>query len=685
VKPLSSTAPVLWCARNVSFGAALGAALGSFGQAIVLVFGSAPMGGVSPSFIARIAGVLITAAGYAAILFASSVVTAPTMRWAAGRAISVLLTTLVVTALVAQHVVGVVVRLLSGSYMTRGAIEFVLNGQESLGRALRTTYIFPLLGVIAAGLLVAFLGGLFLSRALRHEGNQPRALRQMKATAILLSLGAAALSILPVRVAMARSLARTTPELAFLTSLGATPAWSEELLPGEEGNADLRKVVLGAPREAEIGWEAELQKGDPNRPNVILLLIDSLSTKHMGYLGYSRKVTPNIDRIAAGSMRLRRAWATATHSNYAQPAILSSLFPRRITWLDQYDRLDYPRMLIHDVFFRAGAKTATISSQDQNWQGILRFEQTDTPNYLWHAPDYQGKRVDIVSEHVVPDGVTAEKAIAWMEEHRAAPFSLYVNFQIAHFPYALPDGAREPYLPANLPSNANFLGWEEADSAVMNNRYDNAIAYVDAQVGKIAAYLEKTNQLENTLWVITADHGEMMGEHGLVTHGKSLHEGEARVPLLVHYPKRVAPADVDVPVSHLDVLPTMLELAGIAAHPSFQGRSFVDPAAYAKAKTGVFMNIQGFRMAEGVVCYPWKLWIDRSSGQEVRLYHLGDDPTEMKNLAQDKPNVSRALSRMIGAQMRAQVEYHDTTGASRLMRERHFAPRLLACPELPEN
>jgi arylsulfatase A-like enzyme len=155
--------------------------------------------------------------------------------------------------------------------------------------------------------------------------------------------------------------------------------------------------------------------------------------------------------------------------------------------------------------------------------------------------------------------------------------------------------------------------------------------------------------------------------------------------LVVHYPKVVAPADVDEPVSHLDVLPTILELSGLPPHPAFQGQSFASVEAHAKARVGIFMNTQGFRDTEGVICFPWKLWIDRSAGQEVRLYHLGDDPDEMKNLARERADVSRALSRMLSAQMKAQLEYHDATASGTLMRGAHFAPRLLSCPDLPAH
>lgn len=672
---------VLWCTRNVLFGAALGAILAFLGQAAILFVGCAPSGGIAPGFGARLGGVFLTAAGYAAVLLVTSVMTAPTMRWAIGRAVSVTLTTLIVTGLVATHVIGVAVRIVSGAFLTRGALEFFLNGQESVMRALRTTYAMHVAMVGLIGLTIAVLYGAFLFHGLRREGNAQKAIRQLSIATGLVVLHGLVVVVLPARTAMASGLARTTPEMALLSSLRTIPAWTEEVSPDEPAGTRPRQVMEGAPRIVGTEWEETLTRETSTRPNVLLIVIDSLTTRRMGYLGYSRPITPNIDRIAGRSMRLLRAWATATHSNYAQPAIISSLFPRRISWLDQYTRLDYPRVLLHDVFHRTGHALATISSQDQNWQGIARFEETTAPVYLWHAPDYDGPRVDIISEKVVPDEMTAQRAITWMQEHKDKPFSLYVNFQIAHFPYGLPEGVEPTYKPAHYPFTANFVRYGDQEKPLLSNRYDNAIAYVDTQVGHLEAYLEKAGLLDNTILVITADHGEMMGEHNVVTHGKSLFEGEARVPLLVHYPPKVKAGDVTVPVSHLDVLPTILDLAGITPHPAFQGHSFANPATHAAKNVGIFLNTQGYQMTEGVICYPWKLWIDRTDGNVVRLFHLDDDPEETRNLATDKPAVSRALTRMLGAQFRAQIDYHAPQNQA--MRDSRYAPRLLTCPDLP--
>lgn len=675
---------VLWCTRNVIFGAALGAALSFVGQAAIVFFGGAPSSGMAPGLGVRLGGVFLTAAGYAAVLLVTSLMTAPTMRWAIGRAVSVTLTTLVTTGLVGVHVVGVAVRIVSGAFLTRGALEFFLNGQESMFRALRTTYVMHVTVVALIGVAIAALHATYLFRGLRREGNVQRATRLLGAATTLVLLHGAAVLVLPARTAMAMGLSRTTPEMALLSSLRTIPAWTEEVSPDEPNATPARQVQEGAPLIVGTEWEETVTQDKSKKPNVLLVVIDSLTTKRMGYLGYTRPVTPNIDRIAAKSMRLLRAWATATHSNYAQPGIISSLFPRRISWLDQYTRLDYPRVLLHDVFHQAGHALATISSQDQNWQGIARFEETTSPVFLWHAPDYDGPRVDIISEKVVPDEVTADRAIAWMKgmkEKQDKPFSLYVNFQIAHFPYGLPEHVPPKYTPAYFPYTANFVRYGEAERPILSNRYDNAIAYVDAQVGKLFAHLESSGLIDDTILVITADHGEMMGEHGAVTHGKSLYEGEARIPLLVHYPPKVAPGDVLTPVSHLDVLPTMSELAGIPPHPAFQGHSFADPAAHAAKRTGIFLNTQGYQMTEGIICYPWKLWIDRTDGNIVRLVHLDDDPDENRNLARDKPAVARALSKMLAAQFRAQIDYHAPHNQA--MRDSRYAPRLLSCPDLP--
>src|SRR5690606_29352624 len=107
-------------------------------------------------------------------------------------------------------------------------------------------------------------------------------------------------------------------------------------------------------------------------------------------------------------------------------------------------------------------------------------------------------------------------------------------------------------------------------------------------------------------------------EHGLVTHGRTLFEEESRVPLLVHWPSRVPPEVSERPASTLDVLPTIIDAMGLPPHPAHQGSSLLSAR---QPEPGVFLNIQGLRGVEGLVCWPHKLTRDWASGR-YRLFDL---------------------------------------------------------------
>ena len=149
------------------------------------------------------------------------------------------------------------------------------------------------------------------------------------------------------------------------------------------------------------------------------------------------------------------------------------------------------------------------------------------------------------------------------------------------------------------------------------------------------------------------------------------------MPLLLHWPRRLAPADVDTPVSNLDILPTVAELVGVAPHPAWQGRSFADPMAYQAQHGGLFIHLQGLRAVDGVVCWPYKLTLDYTAGTVV-LVDLATDPGEETNLYTPEHPLAAALADMVMGQMAAQDRYHARRDATRAER---FAPRLGACPE----
>jgi arylsulfatase A-like enzyme len=659
-------------------GAILGTVLG-VASACLARRAPLPEGVLPPTLVQMSGAVLVSAAFFAFVLVLTAL---PTWR---------LLPRFRVVALAIQgtwvglwtlvHLTSTVLRALSGAYLTRGVVEFAMAGDLHFFVGIAGDYARYFVLLLSAVSVIA-LGIVFALRweLRRVEIDRPRA------RPLLLGIPVAILVVGIVPARFLAGLEAASPAVALGASLDptidddpiATPEENEEV---SDRPTVKKPTVTDGPSQAEgARWREQIKTLPPKKTNVILLTLESIRPQHLGYMGYERDTTPNLDRIAKQSLRMRRAWTTATHSNYAQMAILSSLFPRRSTGLDVYRRLDYPRVLLHDVMHHFGYSTATISSQDETWQGMIKFQQTGTPTFYRHSKDYRWNHIDTGAELVVVDHVTVDTAIDWMTRQGDKPFALYVNFQATHFPYRLQTGVPRPFQPTEIPrGHFNYLGYPESDRQAAINRYDNALRYVDEQIGKLTAHLEKKGQLEDTLWVITADHSESFHDHGQVTHGKTLFDSEARVPLLVHYPAKLKPADVYEPVSHVDILPTILDLLDVPSHPSFQGRSFASKNVESHAENAIFMNIQGLRMAEAVVCWPWKLVVDRTS-RTVQLYDLERDPEELDDRAKHQPEIAQTLRATLSAQMTAQLAYHKK-GSEGL--GQRYAPRLLACPELP--
>jgi arylsulfatase A-like enzyme len=361
------------------------------------------------------------------------------------------------------------------------------------------------------------------------------------------------------------------------------------------------------------------------------------------------------------------------------------LFPRRGNGLDTYRRLDYPRVLFHDVFHTLDYDTATISSQDENWQGMLRFQQTGTPTYYWYSANHRGPRIDTGTEKIVPDDVTTDVALDWLSRRGDKPWALYMNFQGTHFPYSIGKRARRPYQP-EMPTWPTFtyLRYPESEKQTVINRYDNALAQVDDQIARIYRYLKEVGELDNTLWIVTSDHGELFFDKGLVTHGRTLYEAEARVPLLLHWPDGIEPEERTDPVSHLDIMPTVLQLLGLPAHPAFQGRRFASASRSPgeEEPPAVLMNIQGLRFADAIVCWPYKLILDRT-GETQLLFDLARDPAEANNIIEQHPEITTRLADSLKRQLLAQLDYHSENAAD--LRRRRYQPRLRRCPRLPKK
>jgi arylsulfatase A-like enzyme len=661
--------------RTATVGALVGGAV-SICEQIALAFAKTP--GITLGLFDRVAGLLLTASFAGAAGFIGGGLgygLGSLVGERAARRSKVALATFLISTVSLFHALALGLRLMMGSSLTISGLKFFFNSARHMLAAITSQYRFHVAVGVGCIVVVSAVVAVLVARAVKPPMN----VRRAELVGVVAMIALTVMTVMaPVPLGFAQSATRTSAELALFSSAKAPRRG------GFLGASTLGATALASPElSAAAAWEASLEDG-AHRPNLVLVMLESVGANHMGYAGYGREASPNLNRIAKNSLVFTRAYTTATHSNYAQMATLSSLFPRRGGSLDMYERLDYPRMLLHDVASKLGFETATISSQDETWQGMLRFQTTGTPTFYRHAKDYQGEHLELGTEDVAPDEDTVKDAIQWIDSASGSPFSIYINLQSTHFPYPIPKTAAHPFKPFEPQGTFNYVSWDKEELPIILNRYDNALHYVDAQIGALYDALAERGLLEDTVFVVTADHGEMFFEHDLVTHGRTLYEEEARVPLLVHYPDAVTPRFVDQAVSTVDVLPTMLDLAGVPPHPSFQGESVARLGLGAgegeTRQAAVFLNIQGWKHYDAVVCMPYKLVFDPDT-QQSALYDLVADPGENSDIAKQKPDVVVTLSAVLQAQLDAQEAYHADDEQGVRLRSERFAPVLLPCPE----
>ena len=344
-----------------------------------------------------------------------------------------------------------------------------------------------------------------------------------------------------------------------------------------------------------------------DKPNVIFILLEALSAERIGFYGYERNVTPNMDKLANKSTIFTNAYTTSTHSDYAQPGLLSS----RYMFTSKYRKIfpdDNPRKFIWDIFKEDNYTTGYYSSQDDRWQNMDHYldytNLDDVSNSMTDGKTDYGNglaRKDY-------DHKTADLAVEWLNKtiKKQEPFFLYLNFQATH-------------LPRSYPPNYEYFKPENPI-----NKYDNSLRYVDLQVGKIIDFIEENNLSNNTIIAITSDHGEDLEKrHGISNHGKSIYEEELIVPALIFLPRR-EPKVKEERVSHIDFVPTLIDLLGYPIPKEFQGDLM-------RKNRPIFLVAQSHKYLIGLIQNDTKIILDMNK-KLSEVYDLKNDPKELNNI-----------------------------------------------------
>ena len=428
----------------------------------------------------------------------------------------------------------------------------------------------------------------------------------------------------------------------------------------------------------------------PRQPNVLLVTIDTLRADRIGVYGFGQAHTPVLDDLAGQGVRFTRAVCQLPQTNASHAALMTGLYPSTSgVKRHMVDKLRPGSQTLARVFASAGYRTAGIYSWvslDPQFCGLDQGFQTYAGYVLNRSAIFSDPRLEQLAatyrqlKAQVPiistadavlgqsediekslDGradVTNDAVFKWLDAHDPAePFFLWVHYFDPHYPYAPPSGYDHLLgldYQGKLDGSVDTIHSIEkgkvtlnsADTARLLELYQGEIAYTDAQFGKLRAYLQKMGVEDDTIIAVTGDHGESFGEHDDWTHGLKVFETEIRVPLIFRYPRKLTPGGViDAPAQLIDVMPTLLDLAGVRAAKSVQGASLVPVMTGKDNGSGLaaFTELADDSFVSVLTWGDWKLIRNDANG-ELQLYNLKVDEAERRNLVKDEAKTAQQLN-----------------------------------------
>lgn len=370
----------------------------------------------------------------------------------------------------------------------------------------------------------------------------------------------------------------------------------------------------------------------PAQPNVILITLDTTRADRMGFLGSKRGLTPNLDILAGQSAVFQRAYSQVPLTPPSHATILTGTYPQfnHLTYMGQPLEKGIP--YLPDILRGRGYRTAAfVGSMILDPKNVTAFgfeRGFDIYNAGFHQRASGEDRYKSVERRA---GDVVDRALAWVGPHRTGPFFLWVHCYDPHGPYDPPEPFKTQY--ASEP-------------------YDAEIAYTDSAIGKLLRELRARGLYDNSIIVVTADHGEAFGEHGERHHGVFLYDETIHVPLLIKLPRQSsAGLQVESRARLVDIAPTILRVAGVPVPSAIQGESLLP-----LMKTGGESGAVADRPAYGETVYAhrafgWSVLRTWRTGKylyvqapERELYDQSMDAQAAHNLAPDAKAVSDTLA-----------------------------------------
>ena len=401
-------------------------------------------------------------------------------------------------------------------------------------------------------------------------------------------------------------------------------------------------LALGAPAGAATG-------------SIVLITLDTTRADHLGCYGYFRETSPNLDALAAESVVYDRAYSTC-----------GTTLPSHVSLMTATSTLDHG-IKNNMMTFAPGLPTIAEVLSGSGWATAAFVSARPVGSHTGLARGFAV--YDEPEGRERSAGETTERALAWLAEIEG-PYFAWLHYFDPHSPYRPPPPYDVQFKPgasqAEVLEARDVPGRDDPVLIAQHAWYDGEIAYLDAELGRFLATLRERPEWTDCVIAVTADHGEGLGQHGWKGHGR-LWQEQIRVPLIVRYPGAAGGGERSGRLASIaDVVPTVLTAAGIRGQTvaRFEG---TDLRSDARVREHVISERvhrppevtesereereQGLRPAwevpwdEGpkyaVVTEDWK-YVHAVAGED-RLYHLAEDPLELRDVRTEHPGIVEKL------------------------------------------
>jgi arylsulfatase A-like enzyme len=313
--------------------------------------------------------------------------------------------------------------------------------------------------------------------------------------------------------------------------------------------------------------------------NVILISLDTLRADHLGVYGYDKPTSPSLDALAARGAVFLDAVAVSPWTLPSHATMLTGLYPLHHGARSYHTRLSDSVPSLAEIFSHAGFETAAVVSS----QFIDRTSGLDRGFAVYHYVQEFSQPASGPKRPRNPGALVSQEALRWLSQRSDRPFFLFLHYYDAHSNYApkrkyrrafVTPGERSPINGTTLQLMQVLSGkrtLSESDLERLIALYDAEIRQLDDEIQKLLNALDESGLRESTLILVTSDHGEEFMEHGGVLHARTYYTEVISVPFLMAGPGVPQAWRGELPISHIDVAPTLLSLAGLAVPKEMAG------------------------------------------------------------------------------------------------------------------